>query len=99
MKSAVIYYGKTGFTGKCADVLKSKLNGEVDIYNINSSIPTDLEKYDTIIIGSGIYIGKIHPKIKKFIESNLSKILKKNIGIFITSGENRAEYISKNFFG
>jgi menaquinone-dependent protoporphyrinogen IX oxidase len=26
MKSAVIYYGKTGFTGKCADVLKSKLN-------------------------------------------------------------------------
>lgn len=97
MKSAIIYCGKTGFTEKCVNILKEKLNGEVDICDIRNSTLQNLEKYDTVIIGSGIYIGKIPTEMKKIIKNNLNEILKKNIVLFITAGENRSEYMTNNF--
>lgn len=97
MKNAIIFWSKTGFTESCADVLKSKLSGETDVYDLKYKSEVEIEKYDTIIIGGGIYVGKISPKLKKFVNSNQNRILTKNIGIFITAGDKNNNYIATNF--
>ncbi|KPL78829.1 hypothetical protein ADN00_06315 [Ornatilinea apprima] len=43
----------------------------------------DLSAYATVIVGSGIYIGKIIPKAMDFIEKNQSALQNKSFHIFI----------------
>jgi menaquinone-dependent protoporphyrinogen IX oxidase len=56
-KVLVIYFSKYGFTKKYAEWIATALNGDIyDIKNIKQSI---LNNYDTIILGSALYAGKI----------------------------------------
>jgi menaquinone-dependent protoporphyrinogen IX oxidase len=56
-KVLVMYFSKYGSTKKYAEWIASELNG--DVYNIKSIKQDILENYDTIILGSGLYAGKI----------------------------------------
>jgi menaquinone-dependent protoporphyrinogen IX oxidase len=56
-KVLVMYFSKYGSTKKYAEWIASELNG--DIYNIKNVKQNILENYDTIILGSGLYAGKI----------------------------------------
>jgi menaquinone-dependent protoporphyrinogen IX oxidase len=56
-KTMVMYYSKYGSTKRYAEWIASELNGDIYcIKNVNKNI---LEKYDTLILGSGLYAGKI----------------------------------------
>jgi menaquinone-dependent protoporphyrinogen oxidase len=67
------------------------MNGKVDLCNLHSrNVNPDLSAYDTIIIGGSIRSGKIQDVIAEFCEVNISKLIQKNIGLFINciySGE------------
>lgn len=56
-KVLVMYFSKYGSTKKYAEWIASELNG--DVYNIKNIKQDILENYDTIILGSGLYAGKI----------------------------------------
>ena len=56
-KVLVLYFSKYGSTKKYAEWIASELNG--DIYNIKNFKQNILNNYDTIILGSGLYAGKI----------------------------------------
>jgi menaquinone-dependent protoporphyrinogen IX oxidase len=56
-KALVLYFSKYGSTKKYAEWIASELNG--DIYNIKKFNQNSLKEYDTIILGSGLYAGKI----------------------------------------
>jgi flavodoxin len=83
-KSIVIYASSTGNTEKVAKVVSDelacssvKLNEEFNYNDIN------LKEYDLVIIGTGIYAGKPHKNLIKFLKSIDEKTSKK-FGLFIT---------------
>jgi flavodoxin len=59
-----------------------------DFSEVNQDI---LDDYDVVGIGSGIYYGKPHKKIKSFIEG-LDNQENKKAFVFITSGAGNANY-------
>ena len=56
-KTLVLYYSVYGTTKKYAEWIASELNG--DIYALGDLKVNNLAIYDAIIIGSGLYAGKI----------------------------------------
>jgi menaquinone-dependent protoporphyrinogen IX oxidase len=57
-KVLIMYYSKYGTTKKYAEWIAEELKG--DIFDINNMKQNILVNYDTIILGSGLYAGKIN---------------------------------------
>lgn len=82
--SLIIFASDNGTVEKCAKELFLQMDGKVDLCNLYSrKINPDLSAYDTIIIGGSIRSGKIQDVIAEFCEVNISKLIQKNIGLFI----------------
>ena len=69
-------------TEKIAKAIAEELNA--DIYDVNKVSPEIIENYDIIGFGSGIYFGKHHKSLFKFLDK-ISKTNKKAF-IFSTAG-------------
>lgn len=83
MKIGIFYAGKTGTTEHCAQVLSKSLN--TALINLETD-NFDLNNFDIIIIGSSIRVGRVHPKIKKFLKLYKNTIQEKAYAIFICQG-------------
>jgi len=70
-------------------LLKEKFKAEADIINLKEIKNPDISKYDTVILGASIYMGKIQKRMRKFIEENMNELLKKNIALFIMAGQKK----------
>jgi menaquinone-dependent protoporphyrinogen IX oxidase len=77
-KVLVLYFSKYGSTKKYTEWIASELNG--DICNVKNIKPQIFENYNTIIIGSGLYAGKIEGI--KIITDNYEVIKNKKLIIF-----------------
>jgi menaquinone-dependent protoporphyrinogen oxidase len=99
MKSIIIYSTKYGAAEKAAKILKSKLQGEVELRNImKESIPV-LDEYDNVVLGGSIYVGKIQKKLTEYMEKNLQVLLNKRVGLFLCSGETNGGQAVKQMEG
>lgn len=87
MNTLIVYSSKHGTAEKAANILKSKIAGDVDVVNIMLEPSTNLEKYDNIILGGSIYMGRVQKKLSAFVTQSLSTLLEKQIGLFICAGE------------
>lgn len=90
----IVYASRHGDAEKCARDIFDLIDGKVDICDLSNreSFP-DTSTYDTVIIGSSIYHGKIPESVSNFCRVNLDILTQKRLGLFITcpdSGE-RAE--------
>lgn len=94
MKTLVIYSSKYGATEKCATILKDKLGEECTLANIELESHPALDLYDTVVIGSSIYAGKMRSEIISFIKNNEEKLKEKNIGVFLCCKDQGSEAIS-----
>ncbi len=83
MNTLIVYGSKYGTTKKCAEMLKKELEGDVHIVNIREKDDIDIGKYETVIIGSPVYLGEIDKGIKKFCYQNIKGLQNKKIGLFI----------------
>ena len=89
----------------CADLLKSKLHGDVQVINItdkNALLKLDLSAFDKIIIGGSIHAGKVQSQLVRFCKTNLNQLQQKKIGFFLCTMEHpvKAEhYHHENFPG
>lgn len=100
MKTAIIYASKYGCTEKCVNMLSKELKGEAELINIKKTNNIDLSKYDKVIIGGSIYIGKIQKEITEFCNKNLDSLKTKNVGLFICGmqqGEAIKTELEQNF--
>ena len=77
-KIALVYKSKYGNTKKYINWLKEKI--ECDVYERDKVKIKQLLKYDTIIYGGGIYMGKLNGF--DLIKKNINKLLKKKIIVF-----------------
>ncbi|MDK2964931.1 flavodoxin domain-containing protein [Lacrimispora amygdalina] len=82
MSTLIAYATKYGFTKTCAEILAKKLGENIDICDLNRTIP-DLKKYDKVIIGGSVYAGKIRKPVMRFCSENLSTLKGKKLGLFI----------------
>lgn len=80
MSILVLYATKTGATKECAELLSQKIN--CTICSIEQSIP-NLENYDTVILGTGVRMGKLYKPIKNYMKQHLDILVKKRIAVFI----------------
>lgn len=85
MKTLIAFSSKHGCTVRCANLLESQLDGEVDKLNlgINKEWPESLEEYDKVILGSPIYEGSIVSEVDRFSRVFLDELKGKAIGLFI----------------
>lgn len=100
MNTILIYSSKYGCTADCANYLKINLSGHVALVDINKAdTQIGLEKFDTIIIGSSIYVGAVSKKLRMLCNNNIDLLSKKRVGIFLCCAfpEQANEYLSANF--
>jgi menaquinone-dependent protoporphyrinogen IX oxidase len=90
MKAVVIYKGKYGATKQYALWLGHELG--LPVRNANIINRDQLEPFDTLLIGTSVYIGKL--QIRKWLKYNLEFIKNKKIVLFQVAGS-PAEQIEK----
>lgn len=96
MNTIIIYDTKHGTTHNSAQKLKKFLDHESTIVDMRDKEKILLDDYDTVLIGSSIYMGKIRKSICKFCDSNLAALMGKKIGLFLCSTGADGEF-EKNF--
>ncbi|MBC5997891.1 flavodoxin [Romboutsia ilealis] len=80
METIVIYKSKTGFTKRYAEFIAEDLDAE--IYELQEIKIEDINKYDTIVYGGGLYAGSINGI--DFINKNIDNFKKHKIIVFAT---------------
>ena len=97
VKTAIVYYSKTGSAAECARELY-KLIPDSKLFNLAVD-GCDPSSFDNIILGGGIRAGMIPKQLKKFVSENELAIQKKNVGLFVCCSDYRQNlsYIEKNF--
>lgn len=101
MKTAIIYTSKHGTTEKTVYIIQQAL-GEVntELFDLKNNILNDLSGFDQIIIGGSIHAGMIQNRIKDFCNKNMSSLLKKRLGLFIScfyEGETAQHQLEKAY--
>jgi menaquinone-dependent protoporphyrinogen oxidase len=84
MNILIVYDTKYGFTEKCSETLRNRLEGNVDSINLRNKDMTDLSKYEMIIIGGPIYGGRISKRVRLFCSNNKKVLANKRIGLFVS---------------
>jgi menaquinone-dependent protoporphyrinogen oxidase len=89
--NALIAYGTrygstTDIANKMGNVLKRK-GMDVTIINLGQEKINDISKFDLVIVGSGIAIGKWTKKPLKFISRFESELAKKKVALFVSCGD------------
>ena len=100
MQTLVIYASRYGCAADCAGYLKTHLPGDVTLVDIETSTQEfDLERFDTVVIGGSVYIGKVSKKLRAFCEKSLNLLLTKKIGIFLCCAQtDQADaFLTSNF--
>ncbi|HSQ89667.1 flavodoxin domain-containing protein [Romboutsia sp.] len=97
-KIAVIYKSKYGSTKRYAGWIALRL--DADLYEVSDIRPKDLDDYDIIIYGGGLYIGNINGL--KFLTKNYGRIKNKKIIVFTVGMESDSNdlnnrIVNKNF--
>ena len=80
IETIVIYKSKTGFTKRYAEFIAEDLDAE--IYELHEIKIEDIDKYDTIIYGGGLYAGGINGI--DFINKNIDILKKHKVIVFAT---------------
>ena len=69
MKILVCYFSNTGNTEKVAkNIVEGLEDKDVEILKIEAADPQNLKNYDLVVLGSGIYGGKLHKKVADFMK-------------------------------
>ena len=99
MKTLIVYSSKYGTTEKCAQRIQNQLGEGCDLVNLSDKQTTDLSAYDTIMLGSSIYAGKMRPDVVKFVSDQENVLRDKSFGVFLCCKDEGAEalrYIEDN---
>ena len=85
MKTAIIYASKHGTTEKVARSIAEKLmeTNEVELFSLKKNPNIDISGFETVILGSSVYMGQASGKMKAFCKANEPVLLQKKTGLFV----------------
>lgn len=91
MRTLILYFSKYGFTERVAHMLADHFEGDVVVEKCTKDYSVDLTKFDTIILGSPIYVGRPNVDLLDFCDSYQRLLMNKRLGFFVTGSiENEA---------
>lgn len=82
MKTGIFYASKTGGTEQCAKSIQANLSMDSELINLKKVKDISLDAFDRVIVGTPIYMGKIQPSVKKFLNKKHQILLKKELHFF-----------------
>ena len=101
MKILIAYTSKNGVTAECAQVLANKLGdtNEIVLQDMKKQGVEPAEKFDIVVLGSSIRMGKASKEIKNYIKSNSEALAKMPCAVFLCCGfpDEFEEYVSREF--
>jgi menaquinone-dependent protoporphyrinogen oxidase len=84
MKSLIVFCSTHGTTAKAAHILRKQIEGDVIVVNLErTKLHSDLDLFDSVIIGGSIHGGSIQAKMKKFMKEHQDVLPRKNLGLFL----------------
>ena len=81
MKILILYASKTKATEECAKELASRLEN-CTVQELSKPLPA-LSEYDTIIIGSGVRIGKLYRPVQRLLRKEQEQLCTKRLAFFL----------------
>ncbi len=102
MKVLIGYNGKYGSTKMYAQKLAKTFGDDSQSIDLKDLKEFDLSEWDSVILGSGIYMGKAPRSLKTFCKKHLKELKDKRLGLFICCASKAedsqiSEYFEKNF--
>lgn len=79
--TAVCYTSKYGASKKTAERIAREAGAE--LYDISTDNCPDLDAYDVLVLGCGLYMGKPNKIMKKFIDRNRNQLNHKNLIFYV----------------
>lgn len=86
MRTLILFTSKYGCTAKASELLKSRIDGEVEVVNLQEINSPSIIPYDRIIMGTSIYFGKPRKEMTDFTRKFGTELNQKEIGLFICAG-------------
>ena len=87
IQTAVVYFTKGGAAEIYATAVADELAGFghiVDLIDLRKNESPNLDAYDNVILGTGVRIGMVYRKAKRFLKRD--ELKDKNLAIFLASG-------------
>lgn len=99
MKNLILYATRHGATEKAARLLSLELGGDTTVVDLSKSPAPELTDFDTVVVGSAVYVGKVLEPVKKFVEDNAAVLGTKRLGLFICCAnlEQAGEQLKANY--
>jgi menaquinone-dependent protoporphyrinogen oxidase len=88
-KWAVLFGTRYGSNRDASIWISEGMGAIADVFDAREK--PDLSSFDYLIVGSGIYYGKIAQPLESFIQSNVSQISKKIQAVFVVCGAGGSE--------
>lgn len=87
MNILILYATKWGVTKECGQILAKQLEGryEVTLMNLHQETP-DLKKYDLIVLGSHIRMGRMDKAMKKLLRENATLLSSLPTAVYFCMG-------------
>lgn len=82
MKTLIVYCSTHGTVKKIAEYIRDSIP-ETDIIDLESGSFSQLENYDSIIIGASVHMGLLNRHMRQFIHQNEQLLLEKKLGIIL----------------
>ena len=101
MRTAIVFMSKHGTTGKVVNIISEHLiHQDYEVFNLRNTKTPDISKFDFVIIGGSIHIGKVQNNVKQFCINNIDTLLTKKVGLFLCCmevGEKATEQFNNAF--
>lgn len=97
MKTLIVYATKYGGTRRCAEDLAKKLPGGADTLRITKRLRADLSKYDTVVIGTSVYMGKPRKELRAFVKRHMGALLEKRTGLYMCCMQDAKKTVEDQF--
>jgi menaquinone-dependent protoporphyrinogen oxidase len=85
MKTIIVYATKSGAARECAELLATRI-ADCALFDLSKQT-VDIDTADTVIIGSGVRMGRIYKPARKFLDTNHNALLSKRTAIYLCNGE------------
>ena len=87
MNVLVVFATKTGVTEAIAQRLKNTCKQTLKLRSVKACKEEDLQAAQAIILGTGVYIGRLHRKMRNFIKKHVLTLVEKPLIMYICAGE------------
>lgn len=82
-KFAVLYYSVNGTTKETVDKINKETAQTIAIFDLKQNIKVNLNEYDQVFVGCGIYTSKISNKVVAFFKNNKEILATKKVSLFL----------------